>query len=159
MQWLRRFPDLTVSRWITRYKPFFDAYYAPLKDQHQYWFGVLLLIRGVLLLISSITVNLNPTVSLFLHLGIAPLLLWYMNYRRVYKQKYVLIFESCFLVNLIILVGGMTYVNTIEQKVTVMTISIGCAFIKCCGIVVWNIFQSMVLICRQECIQAEGNNT
>ena len=159
MQWLRRFPDLTVSRWITRYKPFFDAYYAPLKDQHQYWFGVLLLIRGILLLISSLTVNLNPTVSLFLHLGAAPLLLWYMNYRRVYKQKCVLILESCFLVNLIILVGGMTYMDTAEQKVTLTTISVVCAFVKFCGIVVWNVFQSLVSICRQEHIQAESNNT
>ena len=29
MQWLRKLPSLIISRWITRYKPIFDAYYAP----------------------------------------------------------------------------------------------------------------------------------
>ena len=39
---------------IVRYKPIFDAYFGPLKDKHHYWFGVLFLAQGVLLVISSI---------------------------------------------------------------------------------------------------------
>ena len=54
MQWMRRTSYSKPSKWITKYKPVIDAYFAPLKDQHHYWFGVLLLMRGVLLLISSL---------------------------------------------------------------------------------------------------------
>jgi len=63
MQWLRRTPNSMVSRWITRYKPVFDAYCAPLKDKHHYWFGVPLLVRGILLLVLSSTANLNPAIT------------------------------------------------------------------------------------------------
>ena len=33
MQWLRKMPHSRLSQWITRYKPVFDAYYAPLNDK------------------------------------------------------------------------------------------------------------------------------
>ena len=105
MQWLRKTPNFMLSRWITRYKPVFDAYYAPLKDKHHYWFGVLLLVRGILLLVFSSTANVNPAISLFLLLGLTILLLCYMNYQHVYKSKSVMILESSFLINLILLVG------------------------------------------------------
>ena len=87
IQWLRRMPNLRISTWIARYKPVTDAYFAPLKDKHHYWFGVLLLSRGILLLILSLTANINPAVSLFLLLTVATLLLCYMNYKEVYVQK------------------------------------------------------------------------
>ena len=145
MQWLRRISYFRISKWITRYKPFFDAYYAPLKDQHHYWFGVLLLARGILLLISSLTANLNPAISLFLLLGMATVLLCYMNHVQIYKRKSVLIIESAFLMNLVLLVGGVMYYRDAGNghKVTLIYVSVGLAFVKFCGIAVW----SLILIC------------
>ena len=143
MQWLRRIPNFRISKWITRYKPITDAYFAPLKDKHHYWFGVLLLLRGILLLVSSLTANINPAVSLFLLHGVATLLLCYMNFKRVYKRKSVLILENAFLINLIILTGGAMYYNDKEssEKVVLIGLSIGIAFIKFCGIVIWSVVQ------------------
>ena len=143
MQWLRRIPNYRISKWITRYKPVTDAYFAPLKDKHHYWFGVLLLSRGILLLISSLTANINPTVSLFLLHGGAILLLCYMNYIQVYRRKSVLILESAFLINLIVLTAGAMYYNDREssEKVVLIGLSIGITFIKFCGIVIWSIVQ------------------
>ena len=143
MQWLRRIPNYRISKWITRYKPVIDAYFAPLKDGHHYWFGVLLLSRGILLLISSLTANINPAVSLFLLLGVATLLLCYMNFKRVYKKTSVLILESTFLINLIVLTGGAMYYNDREssEKVVLIGSSIGITFIKFCGIVIWSVVQ------------------
>ena len=143
MQWLRRIPNYKISKWITRYKPVIDAYFAPLKDKHQYWFGVLLLSRGILLLVSSLTANINPAVSLFLLHGVATLLLCYMNFKRVYKRKSVLILESVFLINLIVLTAGAMYYNDKEsgEKVVLIGLSISIAFIKFCGIVIWSIVQ------------------
>ena len=142
MQWLRRIPNYRISKWITRYKPVIDACFAPLKDKHHYWFGVLLLSRGILLLISSLTANINPAISLFLLHGVATLLLCYMNFKRVYKRKSVLILESAFLINLIILTAGtMYYDKESSEKVVLISLSIGIAFIKFCGIVIWSVVQ------------------
>ena len=143
MQWLRRIPNYRISKWITQYKPVIDAYFAPLKDGHHYWFGMLLLSRGILLLISSLTANINPAVSLFLLLGVATLLLCYINFKRVYKKTSVLILESAFLINLIVLTGGAMYYYDREssEKVVLIGLSIGITFIKFCGIVIWSIVQ------------------
>ena len=153
MQWLRRLPNERISKWITRYKPLFDAHFAPLKDKHHYWFGMLLLIRGILLLVSSLTANLNPTISLFLLLGIALIVLWYLNYRKIYKTKYVLLMESAFIVNLILLVSGIMYADSDKQKLVLMNISIAVAFIKFCGIILWNILWSI-----PRCKRKQTNN-
>ena len=158
MQWLRKAPYFRISKWITQYKPVFDAYYAPLKDKHHYWFGVLLLVRGILLLVSSLTTNLSPAISLFLLLGISPLLLCYMNYKRVYRSKFVLVLESSFLINLIVLVGGVLYLDMDnKQKVILLSVSIGIAFIKFCGIVLWNLVQTCRWY-RQRTRRRHGND-
>ena len=119
MQWMRRTSYSKASKWITRYKPVIDAYFAPLKDQHHYWFGVLLLTQGVLLLISSLTVNINPAVSLFLLLVVATLLLCYMNYKQVYTHKSVLIVESAFLISLLFSLEGQCIITRMWEVVKV----------------------------------------
>jgi hypothetical protein len=55
MQWLRSVDHLGPLKFIGRYKPLYDAYFAPLRDKHHYWFGLLLLNQGLLLLVSSLT--------------------------------------------------------------------------------------------------------
>ena len=40
MQWLRSVDHHGPLKFIARYKPLYDAYFAPLKDKHHYWFGV-----------------------------------------------------------------------------------------------------------------------
>ena len=143
MQWLRRTSLYSVSKWVTKYKPVTDAYYAPLKDKHQYWFGVLLLTRGILLIISSLTASINPAVSLFLLFVVATLLLCYMNYMQVYKKNSVLILESAFLINLVLLTGGTMYYRNSEgnEQEIIIYLSIGIAFVKFCGITFWSIYQ------------------
>ena len=90
MQWLRRIPNFMISKWIMRYKPVIDAYFAPLKDKHHYWFGVLLLSWGILLLTSTLTANINPAVSHFLLLCVTTFLLCYMNLKGVYRKTFML---------------------------------------------------------------------
>ena len=55
IQRLRRFSHLRPLKWISKFNPVFDAHLAPLKDKHQYWFGVLLILRGMLLVIFTLT--------------------------------------------------------------------------------------------------------
>ena len=142
-----------VSRWITRYKTVFDAYYAPLKDKHHYWFGVLLLVL-------SSTANMNPAISLFLLLGLTILLLCYMNYQHVYKSKLVLILESSFLINLIILVGVVLYCSNKEEgsvyKMLALCVSMAVVFVEFCGIALWSLLQ-ICLRCRKQNV-TQGEN-
>ena len=55
-----------------------------------------------------------------------------------------LILESAFLINLIILTGGALYYHdsNSSEKATLICLSIGIAFIKFCGIVIWSILQA-----------------
>ena len=54
--WLQSKTQYKVFRWVLKLKPFFDAYFGPLKDKHRYWTGVLLVSRLILSLISSVNV-------------------------------------------------------------------------------------------------------
>ena len=57
----------------------------------------------------------------------------------------MLIIESAFLMNLVLLVGGVMYYRDAGNghKVTLIYVSVGLAFVKFCGIAVW----SLILIC------------
>ena len=68
-QWLRRFDNRLLTRMLMKIKPFLDAHYGPLKDKHYYWFGALLFIRIVILLISAVVPANNFSVfTLFISL-------------------------------------------------------------------------------------------
>ena len=86
MQWLRSVDHLGPLKFIARYKPLYDAYFAPLKDKHYYWFGLLLLAQGLLLLVSSLTLYILPEISVLLLLAIAIFLFCYVNSVRPYKK-------------------------------------------------------------------------
>ena len=105
MQWLRKKSHLKQLKWVPRLNPVFDAYFGPLKDKHHYWFGVLLMVRGTLLVIFTSTYTVNPNINFLLLLMAAALLLFYTNYHRVYKNKAVQLTETLFSLNLV-LVGG-----------------------------------------------------
>ena len=84
-----------------------------------------------------------------------------MNFNQVYKKKSVLILESAFLINLIILTGGAMYYNhdsNSSEKTTLICLSIGFAFIKFCGIVIWSIVQAFphCLYCQRQRAQYEN---
>ena len=140
MQWLRKVDHHRPLRFIARYKPIYDAYFAPLKDKHHYWFGVLLFVQGVLLLVSSLTLNTFPALNLLLLLTISILLLCYINSIRTYKRLSLSLLESSFLVNFIVLTVGHLYFRDSERgRMVLLSISITIVFLEFCGIVVWNL--------------------
>ena len=55
VQWLRKISHLKLLKWIPMLNPIFDAHLAPLKDKHHYWFGFLLVVRGILLATLALT--------------------------------------------------------------------------------------------------------
>ena len=144
MQWLRKISHLKLLKWIPRLNPVYDAYFAPLKDKHHYWFGVLLMVRGALLVIFTSTYTVNPDINHLLLLTIAALLLFYANYRRVYKNKAVQLTESILLF-VLILVGGSGILQERAKHIMVYT-SVSVGYLAFCGLIVLN---ALVQVCRR----------
>lgn len=154
MQWLRKVDHHRPLRQLAKYKPVYDAYFAPLKDRHHYWFGTLLLSQGILLLVSTLTLNTVPAVGVMVLLGVVMLLLSYMNCMQVYKRRFVFILESAFLVNLILLVCcTLLYRHDESARVIVSSISLSFAFVKFCGIVLWELLLTFYEISRRTKLQ------
>jgi predicted outer membrane repeat protein len=153
MQWLRRIDHYRPLKLIAKFKPVYDAYFAPFKDNHHYWFGVLLLAQGALLLISSLLLSIYPNVSLLMLCSIIILMLCYLNFVRIYKKNITTIMESSFYVNLILLTAGMLHYEkeTNEQEI-LLSLSIGIAFFTFCAIIAWNLIS---WILKKYCNKAE----
>ena len=137
MQWLRAVDHYRPLKMIARYKPVYDAYFAPLKDKHHYWFGTLLLVRGTLFLLSALTQSYSDTsFSNYILVIVLVIVLVYLNYAQVYRRISIAIIESSFLINLILLFTGISFFR--NKSSLLFNISIGCAFTEFCGIVIWN---------------------
>lgn len=147
MQWLRKIDHYQPLKHIARYKPVFDAYYGPLNDRHQYWFGVLLLAQGVLLLTASLTLTQLPVFSLLFLLSTVMILFCYINHIKPHKKLSTSLIESSFLVNLTALISGNLYFKSSEYEKgqeVLLGISISVAFIEFCGIIIWNLMPQKV---------------
>ena len=138
IQFLRRIPSYRLSRLMSRFDPVYDAYFAPLKDRHRYWFGLLLLVRGILLALFTFVHPIAPNLSLYLVQIFAALLLCYANFKSVYKRKSVQIVENMFLINLIIIAG--TPLIEKERKIIGVYTSIAITFAVFMGILLWNTY-------------------
>ena len=151
MQWVRKIDHYWPLRIIAKYKPVYDAYFAPLRDKHHYWFGVLLLTQGLLLIVSSLTLNVMPVASESLLLIVVTLLLCYMNTMQVYNKRSVSMVESSFFINLIILFAGIRY-REISQ-ISIMYASICIALTEFCGIIAWSFIESLYQFYRARSTQ------
>ena len=163
MQWLRRVSHFRLLKWITRFHPVYDAYFAPLKHKHQYWFGVLLLTRGILLMTFASTFAIPQSINLLLLLVFATVLLYYMAVVHPYKIWGIFVLESSSILNLTLLSGFHFFTYTqgngqSTQQTVAVGVSTGVAFLQFCGIVLYPVIK----IIHTKCIQARcynfGNN-
>jgi hypothetical protein len=138
IQPLRRESHLKPLKWINKLAPVYDAYLSPLEDKHQYWFGTLLLIRGMLLIILAVTSTTYPEFNaLFLSLTIA-FLLFFMSVKSIYRKRSVRVYESVTLMNLIVVSAGVLYKwEDIKSKISLLEVSIWFAFFQFCVIIAW----------------------
>ena len=154
IQPLRRVSHLRPLKWINKLAPVYDAYFSPLKDKHQYWFGTMLLVRGILLIVLTVTSAANPELNVFiLFLSIA-FLFFFVSVKNVYKRMTVRVLESATLLNLIVLSAGTLYKwESTKSKATLLEVSLGFFFAQFCVIVVWSLIKpcfSAGWRCRQK---------
>ena len=148
MQCLRKIDHYRALRFIGRYKPFYDAHFGPLDDRHHYWFGLLLLVRGLLSLISSLTLHKALELNIYLLLVVMVFLLCYLNIARVYKKRLVTTFESLFLANLILfIVIQLQYEDSIYGRIGGTSFTSFAVF-KILIIVIINIVISIQSCCK-----------
>ena len=91
IQWIRRVSHYRLLRWTIRFNPFYDAILAPLKHKHQYWFGLLLLVRGIIFIVFTSNFSIPNSINLIILLICAGLLLFYMFSTSVYKSHALLV--------------------------------------------------------------------
>ena len=142
VQPLRRVSYLRPLKWIDKLAPVYDAYFSPLKNNHQYWFGTMLLVRGILLIVMTVNPATNPEFNVFILLIIIIVLIVIMSIKNVHKQIKVRVHEGAIYMNLLILSAGTLYKwESTISKTTLLTVSIGFAFTQFCIIVVWSLIK------------------
>ena len=149
--WLQSKTQYKVFRWVLKLKPFFDAYFGPLKDKRRYWTGVLLTSRLILSLISSVNVlgddnvNILATIILVFFLLVS---LWQSG--GVYKIWIISVLDSFFLINLgllslFTLYNKFTQVSDSAQYVTIC-VSVGSVFAVFCLILLYHCLKKLGLV-------------
>ena len=158
IQPLRRVSHLRPLRWINKLAPVYDAYFCPLKDKHRYWFGAMLLVRGILLVLLTVTSMDNPELNVFALFLFIAFLLSFISIENVYKRVDVRILESATLLNLIVLSSGTLYrwESTVSRS-NLLMVSIGITFTQFCVIVVWSLIK-LYLSAGWRCRRNQGHD-
>ena len=154
IQCWRRVSHLRLLRWINKFTPFYDAYFAPLKDKHHYWFGTLLVVRITHLIFFTATSSTSPLIGLLLLQFSLVLLFFYLSIQNVYKSKLVRILEGTALLNLLILVGSTTY--TRSEKALFVEVSIAFSLMQFTVIIITS-FSRIICKRNHKCLSTKFN--
>ena len=142
VQPLRKVSHLRLLKWMNHFAPVYDAYFYPLKDKHHYWFGVLLFVRGMLLVILTVTYTTSPKLNVFILSVTMTALLSFTSANNVYNRLKVRLFESFILMNLLILTAGTRYMwESTASRIILLQISIGFCFIQFCVVILHSLIK------------------
>ena len=110
IQWLQRVSHFRCLCWVH----LFDAFTGPYKHKHRYWTGLLLLIRVVYLMISTLNTTNNPAINLLTISMITFVISLYFCYMQIYKNVFNTILEIISLLNIGLLSITSSYCLTIK---------------------------------------------
>ena len=142
-----------------RLKPFFDAYAGPHTDRFRIWPGLLLVARSVIA--ATIAGFTDHTVILSVSVAVVVVLLLTMNISSVYKNKWLHIFDICYLLCLqIIFFILYKALSASDSQVRLsnakkgMTIMFSLSFIGFMYIIGYHIYS---LSCFKKCLAASSD--
>ena len=128
-----------MLKWISKFNPVFDAHLAPLKDKHHYWFGTILILRGVLLIVFILTSADYPEMNLVILFIATATLFFYMLYFQFYRSKVTLILEGLSFMNLILVTGCSLYVVTVQgDQSALINVSVSIMMVQFSTVIVWH---------------------
>ena len=146
-QWLHRCNCCLITRMLMKIKPFLDAHYGPLKGNHRYWFGALLLVRAVILLISAL-IPTNRAIITVYSITICVLVLMSGFAVGVYRNLAVATFNAVWFVNLGLLSASHMFTPFEGNKFSItLNCLIGLAFAQFVGLI---LFKVLVIIKRSK---------
>ena len=144
--WLQTKTQYRVFSWVIKLKPFFDAYFGPLNDNHGYWTGVLLLSRMILSIINILDHPHVNLLSIIFTQFLLVVLLW-KERGGIYKMKFLSLLDVFFFVNLCLLASATLYseIHNGNKHVSV-SISNGATFAMFCLIILCHVIKKIRLI-------------
>ena len=151
IQWLQPFSHYKVFGWINQFKPLFDAYTGPYKDNHRYWTGLLLLIRIILFTVFSTNTSGDPAINLLaITVTIVCLFAYLALFAGVYKVCLLNILEYSFLLNLIVLSVGVLYATSVDDKPVYVVTQISVAISLCITLIIiaYNCFNVVLKVLK-----------
>ena len=111
--------DYRVLGWVTRFKPFLDAYQGPYKTRYRYWTGLMLLVRVFLFAVFAGNALGDPNVNLLtISLTILILLIAWVKIGRVYRKSPLNGLELFYLMNLEIIAMATLYLRATSDTNT-----------------------------------------
>ena len=138
-----------VLGWVTRFKPFLDAYQGPYKTKYRYWTGIMLLVRVFLFAVFAGNALGDPNVNLFtVSLMILVLLIAWVKIGRVYRKSPLNGLELFYLVNLMVTAIATLYLRAIngtntEQQILSL-ITVGSALIVFISTLIYHCYSELI---------------
>ena len=130
--------------WVTRIKPFMDAYHGPYQTKYRYWTGFMLLIRVFLFSVFAGNALGDPNINLFTILIILLILLVFIKLGRIYRKSPMNVLELFYLLNLAVFTQATLYLkasgNTGTQQQILSSISVGSAFLVFMGTLIYHCY-------------------
>jgi len=159
---------LFIGHWVLhcpvlgKMKAFLNAHYTPFTPKHSFFFGLLVMVRLVLYLVSAFNVHGDPNVSLVSIIMVLVLLvsLKLVITGQIYKKWLVGAIETRFLCNIMVFTITTLYVRETNGNQSVVSyISTGVAVATFIGILFYHIF--MFIFREMNCLfeQRSGNGT
>ena len=126
-------------------KDILDAYHEPYKPKHQYWTGLLLLLRCALFLAFAFNISGNDSVNLLVISSTAfGILVWFTLSGMVYKSWKLNALELSFILNLGVLSAATYHVKLSGgSQAAVAYTSLGITFVMFVGIVIYHIYMKI----------------
>ena len=147
---------------LSKMKAFLNAHYAPFTPKNSFFFGLLVMVRLVLYLVSAFNVHGDPNVSLVSIMMVLVLLLSLklVITGKIYKKWLVGAIETSFICNIMVFTITTLYVRETNGNQSVVSyISTGVAVATFIGILFYHIF--MLIFREMNCLfeQHSGNGT
>ena len=146
-QWLQSKSHFYLLSCINnpKLKAVLDTYHAPYKPKHQYWTGLLLLLRCALFLVFAFNTSGDDGVNLLVISSTTfGIFVWFTLSGVVNKSWYLNVLEVSFILNLGILAIATIYVNQSGgSQAAVAYTSVGIAFLTFVGIITYHIYKQI----------------
>ena len=141
IQCLRRRSNMKVFFWVNKFKPFFDAYTGPYKDNYHFWTGFLLVVR--LVVFALLAIIRDPISNLTL-IGATTAMLPLFLQLGIYKNRLLTFIELFTYTNLTVFSIATAHIVTANYDNTaVVILCVGSVFLLFCGIVVYHILKKL----------------